>query len=316
VNAMQQHSQLRVTPEKSPSQPRVIENTQVSDGHELIGSILIKRHRLDASALPKILAEQLKNRDMKFGEIAVKLNLCTEHDLRLSLTEQQGSGLINIADSRLHKSLVCAFTHSGPYVQTITELRYSLLLNAIDSHRSVGAGGSRGFSLALISPCAKDGRSITAANLAISFAQLGRKTLIVDADVRGASQGMLFGLTGNGSGLTNSLQRNLGEAIVSVNGFSCLDILTTGPKVSNPQDLFGRPEFSRALRDFETNYDVVIVDTPASSIAPESAVIARFTHGALSIARDAKTDGPAFDKMQSRCQQLGVNLIGSVMLGN
>jgi hypothetical protein len=111
--------------------------------------------------------------------------------------------------------------------------------------------GVKARRLAIVSPGAQEGRSYLAANLAVAFAQLGQRTLLVDADLRAPRQHALFGLDA-ASGLAALLAGRAGrEVLRALPDFGPLSVLPAGAPPPNPQELLSRPALGALLGELQ-----------------------------------------------------------------
>ena len=117
-------------------------------------------------------------------------------------------------------------------------------------------------SIMVTSPDSSEGKSTTAANLAIVFAQQGKKVLLVDADLRKPTIHYMFNVP-NTVGLTNMLvnQVDLAQVIFSTED-RYLHILPSGPIPPNPSELLASDAMQSAIEEMQKKYDVVLLDTP------------------------------------------------------
>jgi capsular exopolysaccharide synthesis family protein len=137
----------------------------------------------------------------------------------------------------------------------------------------------------VVSPNSGDGKTFFAANLAITLAQLGGRTLLVDADLRGPRQHMVFNIE-NSAGLSSVLSGRLeSQVIQQIQGVPSLFVLPVGVVAPNPLELIERPAFGLLLRELTAKFDHVIVDTPAAVYGADASVIAARCGAALVIAR-------------------------------
>jgi protein-tyrosine kinase len=158
-----------------------------------------------------------------------------------------------------------------------------------------------------------EGRSHLAANLAIVFSQLGERTLLVDADMRNPRQHELFYLE-NKIGLSTVLSgRSREEAIVRIPDLAGLCVLPAGPVPPNPLELLNRLNFDDFMIQVKSTFDVVIIDTPALSVAEDAAMIAVRTGAALAVAHSAQTKVSEFSDMVQGLMNMGVSVVGSVL---
>jgi chain length determinant protein tyrosine kinase EpsG len=149
--------------------------------------------------------------------------------------------------------------------------------------------GVKARRLAIVSPGAQEGRSYLAANLAVAFAQLGQRTLLVDADLRAPRQHALFGLDA-ASGLAALLAGRAGrEVLRALPDFGPLSVLPAGAPPPNPQELLSRPALGALLGELQAQFDVVLLDTPPARACADAHSVAFRAGHALVLARKHRT---------------------------
>lgn len=140
-------------------------------------------------------------------------------------------------------------------------------------------------ALAVVSAEAGDGKTYMAANLAISFSQLGGRTLLIDANLRQPELHRLFGTTAE-VGLSNLLAGEFsGEAIVAIGGPEGLHFLGAGLAESDPVRLLQGARFSMLLERLVKTFDHVLIDTPSHDNGPDARLIAARAGAALVVGR-------------------------------
>jgi chain length determinant protein tyrosine kinase EpsG len=140
-------------------------------------------------------------------------------------------------------------------------------------------------ALAIISAARHEGRSFIAANLAVVFSQLGERTLLIDADLRQPRQHQLFGLD-NRSGLSALLSGRAGpETVHKIPSLAHLSVLPAGALPPNPQELLARPLFDLLLHQFSSQFEVILVDSPAAAESADAQTIAVRAAAALVVVR-------------------------------
>ncbi len=141
----------------------------------------------------------------------------------------------------------------------------------------------------VVSPNSGDGKTYFAANLAITLAQLGGRTLLVDADLRGPRQHEMFGLP-NQHGLSGILSGRTEKRVVQqVPTVAGLFVLTVGTTPPNPLELIERPTFGLLIRELVSKFDHVVVDTSAGEYGADASVISARCGAALVVARKNAT---------------------------
>jgi protein-tyrosine kinase len=159
-------------------------------------------------------------------------------------------------------------------------------------------------ALAVVSPESGDGKTFFAANLAVVLSQLGGRTLLIDADMRGPRQHEVFELESN-SGLSGILSgRAETNVIKPIQDLPSLFVLPVGITPPNPLELVERPAFGLLIRELLNKFDHVVVDTPAAAYGSDANVIAARCGAALVVARQGKS-------RVSRLQDLVAALSGS-----
>lgn len=143
--------------------------------------------------------------------------------------------------------------------------------------------------LVVTSSVESEGKSTTALNLAMSFAESGKRVLLVDADLRKPKVATYLDLEG-GAGLTTVL---IGDAtvedVVQRWGEQQLDVLTSGPIPPNPSELLGGVGMEKLLLHLRSSYDLILVDTPPLLPVTDAAVTSTAADGVLLVVRHGRT---------------------------
>ena len=188
--------------------------------------------------------------------------------------------------------------------EAIRTLRNSILLTDFDR---------RIRSLMITSSAPSEGKSTTAAHLAIAHAQQGRRTLLIDGDLRRPSIHRRFDVP-SVVGLSNVLTAGLPwrSALAKSSEFPTLDILPVGPPSRRAADLVGT-QLSVLLEDACTEYDLVILDTPPLLGFPEPLQMAVAVDGVLVVAVAGRTHRKALGSAIATLKRLRANVVGIVL---
>ncbi len=275
------------------------------DRSNSIGAILVEQGRLSPDEVEKIQQFALRN-GLRFGDAALKLHLLTETDVDQAIAQQfKYPVLPRGGENGVADDVVAAYLPQSRMVEPLRLLRSQLSLRRVDSEKKqvlVIASAGRG-----------EGRSWLAANLATVFAQMGERVLLIDADLRHPRQHELFNLN-NSVGLSALLTGRAGREIVRrIHPKLRLFVLPAGSVPPNPQELLGRPVFDVVLDLFADQYDLVIMDTPATSESADAQVLAARADSAVLLVRRNHT---RVDELRTAMQNLtesGVRVIGSVI---
>ncbi|HKT74178.1 MAG TPA: chain length determinant protein tyrosine kinase EpsG [Steroidobacteraceae bacterium] len=278
----------------------------IHDGHAPIGMILLAAGKLTEIDVNRVMAAQ-RQKNLRFGEAAERLGLVSNEDVTQALAQQFHYPYVT-SESRLDPSLIAAYRPFSETAENLRELRSQLLLRWFDDHQPN--------TLAVVSPRRRSGCSHLAANLAIVFAQLGERTLLIDANLRRPVQHALFSLP-SGVGLSNVLagRCELGDALVRVEPFEQLKVLGAGTTPPNPQELLGRTTFRYLLETVPASFDVVILDTPPILEYADAQIIAAASGGCLVAARRHKTRLADVQQAKARIAPTQATVLGTALVG-
>jgi len=270
-----------------------------------IGSLLVKDGALTVAEAERV-AEQQHRLGLRFGEAAMRMNLVTEPEVQRALAQQFDHRLLDPASKGLAAEIFAAHEPDSFKSESLRALRSQLLI------RWLGAASSRR-TLAITSARAGEGRSHLAANLAVIFAQLGCRTLLIDADLRKPRQHLLFNLPDRVGLSTILAGRAERRSVVMPVGITGLHVLPAGAVPPNPLELLSRPAFAAMLEEVRTQYDVVLIDTPPASYFADAMGIAyQAGHALLVVRRDETRVDEASETLRSLAES-GVSVVGSVM---
>ncbi len=158
-----------------------------------------------------------------------------------------------------------------------------------------------------------EGKSTTAANLALALSLGGQSVALVSADLRRPSLEGLFGVANN-RGLGDYLSGTTDELrTVRIPGSDRLDLVTAGPPVANPGELLGSRRFTSLLADLAEEYDLVIVDTPPLGSAADALSAATSAAGVIVVVDGRRTETPDLLSVRNELDRAGVRLLGAVL---
>jgi receptor protein-tyrosine kinase len=274
-----------------------------------IGAILLAEGKITSAEVDRVL-QFSEAKSLRFGEAAVRLGLITEGEVRFALSKQYDFPMLmpgkEVVEGEPSRELVAAFAPYHPRTEEIRAIRTQLLIRWY--RREAGQN-----ALVVASPHKGEGRSYVAANLAIVFSQLGARTLLVDADMRNPRQHKIFGLPG-GLGLSALLSgRGEQTATFPIPGLTRLSVLPAGALPPNPQELLSRMTFTTLVKDMQSLYDVVIIDTPPASAYADAQAIAFRAGNAVVLARKNHTSVDATSRVVKDLAGTGARVVGTVI---
>jgi capsular exopolysaccharide synthesis family protein len=167
----------------------------------------------------------------------------------------------------------------------------------------------------VVSPRQGDGKSAIAANLAFSFAQLGRSVIVVDADLRCGKLSRIFDVPAP-HGLASVLRDGMSLAqAIQQSPLAEIDVLAAGPEVANPVELLAQSEFANTLSALRDQYEVVIIDTPALLEVTEGSLVAPAADCVLLTLMVQKTLAADAVHAQELLDSLSAKVVGVVANG-
>jgi capsular exopolysaccharide synthesis family protein len=173
---------------------------------------------------------------------------------------------------------------------------------------------SDGRAIVITSAVEGEGKTLVACNLAIAFAQAGRRVILVDADLRRPRVGELMGLEAV-LGLTDILRSDLQvtRALRPWRAGLHLDVLPAGLPRENASELLGSRAFAAILANLSSDADIVILDTPALLPATDAAVVAKLTFGAVLVTRAGSTRAHQLESAVDSLESVEARVLGVVM---
>jgi protein-tyrosine kinase len=244
---------------------------------QMIGEILSKSKALRPEQIEAILAHQ-KQTGLRFGEAAVILGIVTSDDVLYALAQQFHYPYSPVAKQKLNAELITAAQPFSKQAESFRAIRGQLLLKAFSSNDTKRA-------VAVISANQGDGKTFFAANIAVVLSQLGGRTLVIDADMRGPRLHEVFGVPNN-TGLSGLLSgRSAIQAICPIPDLPSLFLLPGGPIPPNPIELIERPAFSILMAELVNKFDYVILDTPAAVFGSDASALSIKCGASLCVAR-------------------------------
>jgi chain length determinant protein tyrosine kinase EpsG len=270
-----------------------------------LGAILMDDGKLSAADAEQVLKRQ-RELGWRFGEAAIELNFITEADLQQALAKQYEFPYLVSGPEGVSKELIAGWDPFHPVVEELRGVRTQLLVRWFNP----GAGRR---TLAITSPCAREGRSFVAANLAVTFSQLGLRTLLIDADFRAPRQQSIFNISDR-FGLSSVLSgRSDLSAASPVAGIAGLAVLPAGPLPPNPLELLSRGHFGALLAKAQSEYDVILIDTPPATAYADAAAIAFRANDALMVSRKDHTRIADTEQAMRDLSDASARVVGTLM---
>jgi len=299
-----ENARVETAREQSESRDLLASGTQWAD--QSMGAILIDLGKLGGEDVDRIISYQ-RDKGLYFGEAAVELDLVDQEDILQALSIQFGY-TYDRNEEGLSKEMVMAYSPFGEQAEEFRAIRSQLLNNWLQPGQN---------TLAIVSPESKEGRSYIAANLALAFSQLGRPTLLIDADLRSPRQHTMFNFTRR-PGLSMLLAgrvrvEDLDVLPDQISNFQHLWVLGCGPVPPNPVELLSSGTFSFILKELKKYFDVIIIDTPSATYRADVVSIASVAGSALLVARGGQSKMEDTKNLTSVLTEARVKVVGAVL---
>jgi capsular exopolysaccharide synthesis family protein len=191
------------------------------------------------------------------------------------------------------------------FAEAIRTLRTNLIFSGSGIH-----------NILITSASPQEGKSTISLSLAIAFAETGRKTLFVDADIRRTAFIAHYHITGPVIGLSEVLsgQAEIGEAFYGTDAVPNLEIVMAGAYAPNPTELFEDSmcgEFFDFVR--QENFDVVIIDTAPVGTVIDAAILSRYADGAVILVESDVTGRRELKRVKEQLDKTGVRILGVIL---
>ena len=193
------------------------------------------------------------------------------------------------------------FAIKEAYVKLRTSLMFCMTADKSRSCRT----------FAVTSAMPSDGKSLTAANIAISYAMMDKRVMLIDADMRKPTQRRLWNVE-KSTGLCDFLA-NIGQLEIAKVGKLPLWIVCTGTIPPNPSELLSSDKMKDFVNACFDHYDYVIIDTPPINTVADAQIVSTYVDGVLLVAKSGKTTADELNMAIDAVKRAGGNLCGVVL---
>lgn len=200
-------------------------------------------------------------------------------------------------------NLITLTTPRSPVSEAYRALRTNLIFSGLDEPLH---------TLLITSPAPEEGKSTTLANLAVTFAQSSKRTLVVDCDLRHPSQHAIWGVPQQ-PGLTDMVLEGLKKPPLVDVGVENLSLLPSGPLPPNPADLLGSQRMDAIIKQLKGEADVVLFDAPPVIAVTDATLLATKLDGVLLVFRAGGTRRDHAERARELLERVNVRLVGAVL---
>lgn len=207
------------------------------------------------------------------------------------------------------KDLIITKNPKSLFAESIRSIRTNIAFASLDKEVKI---------IMNTSPEAGDGKSFVTANLAVAYAQEGKKVLLIDADLRRGRQHTIFNIMNVTSGGYSNLVLNyrdniqLGKYIFPTE-YENIDLLPTGPMPPNPVELLGSENNKKLLNKLSNKYDLVILDCAPIIGLSDSLILASLSDVNLITVSVKKTKIENLERVKKQFDQAGVKIGGVIV---
>lgn len=189
-------------------------------------------------------------------------------------------------------------------IEAFRELRLSIT-------HAYGAAGP--LIVTITSPGSGDGKSFISANLALSFADQGHRTLLIDGDIRRGAQHRHFGGTRKPGLMDYLTGRASIDQIIQETSYPSLHLLPCGMRLQGGPELLGSPAMAELMRDLRSRYSVIIVDSPPLGAGVDPFILGTLTGNMMLVMRTGLTDREFAEMKLNLLDRLPVRILGAVL---
>jgi capsular exopolysaccharide synthesis family protein len=160
------------------------------------------------------------------------------------------------------------------------------------------------------------GKSTISSNLAVAYAQINKKVLLIDADMRLPIQYSIFGYEKEHAGLSELLSdiiKNYKDVLVTPQ--PNLSILPSGCLPPNPSELITSTRFYELMDKWKKEYDIIFIDLPPSGVVSDPITISSLVSGYILVAMTNRSDAKHINAVAASLDQVGAKIIGIVLNG-
>ena len=214
---------------------------------------------------------------------------------------------LNFNKQNFERRLLTNEDPKSPVSEAYRTLRTSLMYDDIKDQGKI---------MIISSPGAGEGKTTTVANLAITYANMGKKTLLVDGDLRKPVLHKMFKNTHN-KGLTNFLSgaEDKIKNLYFDSGIENFSVMTSGTTPPNPSELLGSRNMQKFIEQVKKEFDIILIDTPPLIAVTDAFILAKFTSKFLLVIRASVTQKGALDRSLTNIKNMSLNITGAVFNG-
>ena len=202
------------------------------------------------------------------------------------------------------KRIISVRNPKSPIAEAYRGIRTSIEFSNLDKELKV---------INVTSSTQNEGKSTVIANLAVSFANLDKKVLIMEGDLRNPSVHRMFNIS-NINGLTDILSKDKAFAeCVHCTDIKNLHVLTCGAMPPNPSEILSSKKMKEFITSLREYYDYIFIDAPPIGIVTDAGIISTYSDGCVFVVGSKQCDIEMAKIAKKRLEDVGANIIGAVL---
>lgn len=206
--------------------------------------------------------------------------------------------------SKVLEKIISIRKPKSPISESYRGIRTSIEFSNLDKEMKV---------INVTSSMQSEGKSTVIANLAVSFANLEKKVLLLEGDLRNPSVHRMFNIS-NINGLTDILLNNKNFAeCVHCTEVKNLHILTCGAVPPNPSEILSSKKMKDFINELREYYDYIFIDTPPIGVVTDAGIISTYSDGCVFVVGSKQCDIEMAKVSKKRLEDVGANIIGAVL---
>ncbi|MGB1778481.1 MAG: GumC family protein [Longimicrobiales bacterium] len=179
-------------------------------------------------------------------------------------------------------------------------------------HVGFAYGSAGPITLAITSPSAGEGKSLISSNLAVAFSEVGRRTLLIDADTRRGDAHRLLGRE-RAPGLVDYLRERIGDDIIQATDHPNLDFVGSGSRGVSTPELLASPRMAYFMGTLKRSYDVIIVDCPPLASGGDPLILGSLTGHLAVVIRTGTTERALAQAKLDQLARLPIRILGAIL---
>jgi len=203
----------------------------------------------------------------------------------------------------IHPALITLNDPRSPGAEAFRTLRTNLMFSSLERPLA---------TLLVTSPAPEEGKSTTLANLAVTLAQGGRSTILVDCDLRRPRLHDIFGVP-IAPGLSNAILGKAEAPPLTPTGVEGLSLLPAGDTPPNPADLLGSRHMEAIIANLKSRADIVLFDAPPVIAVTDAALLASKLDGVLLVVSAGHTRRDHAQRAKALLEKIHVRIVGTVL---